>query len=75
MEIVLVVFSVIFIAISFIPLLPSSHWTVRVWEFPRLQIATLLAVLLVVYTLKAISYTLSVLDVVLVLGLAVSLLY
>ena len=75
MEIALLVFSVIFIAISFIPLLPSSHWTVRVWEFPRLQIATLLAVLLVAYTVKAISYTLSALDVVLVLGLAVSLLY
>ena len=29
------------LAISLAPLLPSNHWSVRVWEFPRVQIAVL----------------------------------
>jgi endonuclease/exonuclease/phosphatase (EEP) superfamily protein YafD len=30
--------------LSFVPLLPCDHWTVRVWEFPRLQIAVLITI-------------------------------
>lgn len=30
------------LSVTLLPLLPSDHWTVRVWEFPRLQIAVML---------------------------------
>ncbi|WP_166423492.1 endonuclease/exonuclease/phosphatase family protein [Paraglaciecola sp. 20A4] len=30
------------LTLTLLPLVPSDHWTVRVWEFPRLQIAALL---------------------------------
>lgn len=36
--------SVFLTLLTLAPLLPSDHWMVRVWEFPRLQIAFLLIV-------------------------------
>ncbi|WP_032096659.1 MULTISPECIES: endonuclease/exonuclease/phosphatase family protein [unclassified Alteromonas] len=47
MDIFLVSLSMFFITVSAVPLLPSSHWLVRVWEFPRLQLAVLIAVTLI----------------------------
>ncbi|BFT29980.1 endonuclease/exonuclease/phosphatase family protein [Alteromonas sp. D210916BOD_24] len=46
MDIALTSASLVFILVSFIPLYPSSHWLVRVWEFPRLQLAVIIALLL-----------------------------
>lgn len=40
-------FIVLLVAITVAPLLPSKHWVVRVWEFPRLQIAALIFIALV----------------------------
>ncbi|WP_339767878.1 endonuclease/exonuclease/phosphatase family protein [uncultured Paraglaciecola sp.] len=37
-----IVTSVFLVLLTVAPLLPSDHWLVRVWEFPRLQIAALL---------------------------------
>ncbi|MEM5497697.1 endonuclease/exonuclease/phosphatase family protein [Paraglaciecola mesophila] len=36
------------VLLTFLPLFPSDHWTIRVWEFPRLQIAVLLIINLLV---------------------------
>ncbi|WP_340678509.1 endonuclease/exonuclease/phosphatase family protein [Paraglaciecola sp.] len=38
----LVVSSIVLCILTLAPLLPSDHWIVRVWEFPRLQITVLL---------------------------------
>ena len=46
MDTALIAVSVFFIIVSWVPLLPSSHWIVRVWEFPRLQIATVITFLI-----------------------------
>lgn len=46
-EVVLVVTTVLFLTITLLPFLPSNHWFCRVWEFPRVQIASLLAINLV----------------------------
>lgn len=68
--------SVFFIAVSWAPLLPSSHWLVRVWEFPRLQIAAIISLLLIGYAFKASFYApLNSLSLILVVGLIVSLIY
>jgi len=48
MNIALNLFGVLLVAITVAPLLPSKHWVVRVWEFPRLQIAALIFTALVV---------------------------
>ncbi|KXI27092.1 endonuclease/exonuclease/phosphatase family protein [Paraglaciecola hydrolytica] len=37
-----VITSIVLMLLTLAPLLPSDHWVVRVWEFPRLQIAFLL---------------------------------
>lgn len=34
--------SLVFVLITLLPLFPSNHWVVRVWEFPRLQISALI---------------------------------
>ena len=39
------------ILLTFLPWLPSNHWVVRVWEFPRLQIGFLLLVNVVLIAL------------------------
>ena len=68
--------SVFFIVVSWAPLLPSSHWLVRVWEFPRLQIAAIISLLLLGYAFKAAYYApLNSLSLILVVGLIVSLIY
>lgn len=54
MFIALNLFIVLLIAITVAPLLPSKHWVVRVWEFPRLQIATLIFIALVA---KALTFS------------------
>ena len=38
MNILLDTVAILLILITLAPSLPSSHWLVRVWEFPRLQI-------------------------------------
>ena len=52
MDTALTAVSVLFIAVSWAPLLPSSHWLVRVWEFPRLQIAAIISLLIAGYNKK-----------------------
>ncbi|MEI8650267.1 hypothetical protein P4S73_24215 [Paraglaciecola sp. Hal342] len=42
-----IIVTCVLLLLTFVPLLPSDHWVVRVWEFPRLQIAVLTAVNLV----------------------------
>lgn len=42
-DITLIVFASVLILGTLLPLLPFNHWTVRGWEFPRLQIAVLQA--------------------------------
>ncbi|MEH6713386.1 MAG: endonuclease/exonuclease/phosphatase family protein [Paraglaciecola polaris] len=42
-----IIISLVLVLLTAAPLLPSDHWSVRVWEFPRLQIAVLLLVNLV----------------------------
>ena len=37
-----VVLAIILIVISFLPLWWTDHWWVRLWDFPRLQVAGLL---------------------------------
>lgn len=76
MDTALTAASVFFIAVSWAPLLPSSHWLVRVWEFPRLQIAAIISLLLIGYAFKATYYApLNSLSLILVIGLIVSLIY
>ena len=68
--------SVFFIVVSWAPLIPSSHWLVRVWEFPRLQIAAIISLLLLGYAFKAAYYAqVNSLSLILVVGLVVSLIY
>lgn len=43
LSIILVSFSCLLIIVTLLPLLPFNHWSVRGWEFPRLQIAVFLA--------------------------------
>ncbi|WP_334062571.1 endonuclease/exonuclease/phosphatase family protein [Alteromonas genovensis] len=75
MDIFLVSLSVFFIAVSAAPLLPSSHWLVRVWEFPRLQLAVLItAVLITLLCYNGLSLPFW-LHAALVAGLGISLLY
>lgn len=76
MDTALTAASVFFIAVSWAPLLPSSHWLVRVWEFPRLQIAAIISLLLIGYAFKVTCYApLNSLSLILVVGLIVSLIY
>ena len=76
MDTALTAASVFFIAVSWAPLLPSSHWLVRVWEFPRLQIAAIISLLLIGYAFKAAYYAqVNSLSLILVVGLIVSLIY
>ncbi|NDV90590.1 endonuclease [Alteromonas sp. 345S023] len=42
MNILLDTLAILLIAVTFAPSLPSAHWLVRVWEFPRLQIFSLM---------------------------------
>ena len=76
MDTALTAASVFFIAVSWAPLLPSSHWLVRVWEFPRLQIAAIISLFLLGYAFKATYYAqVNSLSLILVVGLVVSLIY
>ncbi|GFD82435.1 endonuclease [Tenacibaculum sp. KUL118] len=76
MDIALISASIFFITISFVPLLPSSHWMVRVWEFPRLQISVLIAFLLLCCGLKWLTDShFRLIDALLVIGLVISLTY
>lgn len=76
MDTALTAASVFFIAVSWAPLLPSSHWLVRVWEFPRLQIAAIISLLLIGYAFKVTYYApINSLSLILVVGLIVSLIY
>lgn len=80
MDIFLLLISTFLIAVSFVPLLPSSHWLVRVWEFPRLQITVLIIAALIshaFFTIEDYKY-LSItpfLIYALVTGLVISLVY
>lgn len=42
MQFTAVIFTALLGLLTFTPLLPSNHWSVRVWEFPRLQIVGLI---------------------------------
>ena len=76
MDTALTAASVFFIIVSWAPLLPSSHWLVRVWEFPRLQIAAIISLLLIGYAFKVTYYApINSLTLILVGGLIVSLIY
>ncbi|MDP5032855.1 MAG: endonuclease/exonuclease/phosphatase family protein [Paraglaciecola sp.] len=44
MLITFIISSALLTLITLAPLLPSNHWTVRVWEFPRLQIVFLILI-------------------------------
>ena len=76
MDIALFAASILFIVVSFVPLLPSSHWLVRVWEFPRLQISVIITILLICHALSWTSdnYWL-VINSLVITGLGISLLY
>lgn len=39
---ILSISTIVLFAITFAPLLPSNHWSCRVWEFPRVQICGLI---------------------------------
>ena len=76
MDTALTAVSVLFIALSWAPLLPSSHWLVRVWEFPRLQIAAIISLLLAGHAFNATYYAqFNILTMVIIAGLTVSLIY
>ena len=45
-DIVMLIFSFFMLSISVAPLYPSNHWAFRAWEFPRVQIAVLCILLL-----------------------------
>jgi len=47
MNILLNTMAILLIFITLAPSLPSKHWLVRVWEFPRLQILALMLVVLI----------------------------
>ena len=46
MNILLDTVAILLILITLAPSLPSSHWLVRVWEFPRLQILCIMLITL-----------------------------
>ncbi|MBJ2130572.1 endonuclease/exonuclease/phosphatase family protein [Alteromonas sp. IB21] len=76
MDIALIAASIFFITVSFIPLLPSSHWLVRVWEFPRLQLSVLIAILLMCHALNwTPNHDWLLINALVIIGLGVSLLY
>lgn len=76
MDTALTAVSVLFIAVSWAPLLPSSHWLVRVWEFPRLQIAAIISLLIAGHIFESTYYAqIDSLAVIIVAGLTVSLIY
>ncbi|AXT39988.1 endonuclease [Alteromonas sp. BL110] len=76
MDTALTAASVLFIAVSWAPLLPSSHWLVRVWEFPRLQIAAIISLLLIGHAFKVTYYApINSLSLIEIAGLVVSLIY
>lgn len=76
MDTALTAVSVLFIAISWAPLLPSSHWLVRVWEFPRLQIAAIISLLIAGHIFNLTYYAqMDSLALVIVAGLSISLIY
>lgn len=43
MSIFITITTIILVVITFAPFVPSNHWIVRDWEFPRVQISSLLA--------------------------------
>lgn len=51
---IFVISSSLLVLLTLLPFLPSDHWVVRVWEFPRLQISLLLLLNMV---LMALFYT------------------
>lgn len=44
-------FSLLLIAVTLAPLVRTGAWYVRVWDFPRLQIAAMLAIVVFVWVL------------------------
>lgn len=46
-----IISSFFLILLTLAPMLPSNHWVVRVWEFPRLQIAFLLLLNILLFSL------------------------
>lgn len=58
LEFVLPVLCGIVALVTLIPLYPSTHWAVRMWDFPRLQIVCV-ALVLVVLTLLTSQYSLA----------------
>ncbi len=46
-QIILITVSCLLVVGTLLPLVPSNHWMVRGWEFPRLQLASLLLVVCV----------------------------
>lgn len=76
MDIALTSASLFFILVSFLPLYPSSHWLIRVWEFPRLQISVFLAILLGVHVYSLFNNGMpSVFDAAVIIALITSLVY
>ena len=47
MNILLNTMAIFLIAATLAPSLPSKHWLVRVWEFPRLQLLGLMVMVLI----------------------------
>ncbi|WP_447555032.1 endonuclease/exonuclease/phosphatase family protein [Vreelandella sp. EE22] len=47
------VLTLLLIAVSLLPEIPSGHWAIRLWEFPRLQLSVVLAVVLLLLILHA----------------------
>lgn len=67
------IFAVFFIAISFITLLNIDHWIVRTFDFPRLQITTLLV--LVTVLKAAMTDGLAFWDLLIFIGLTAAIIY
>lgn len=47
MNILLNTMAIFLIAVTLAPSLPSKHWLVRVWEFPRLQLLGLMVIVII----------------------------
>lgn len=59
LEILFATTTLLLTAITLLPLLPSNHWTCRVWEFPRVQIVCMLLanILFILYFLSGFLLT------------------
>ncbi|WP_334014904.1 endonuclease/exonuclease/phosphatase family protein [Alteromonas sp. S167] len=75
MEIVLNVTSIVLTLLTLAPHLPSSHWLVRMWEFPRLQITALMLAILCGYLAYTLFAELSSVSLLLACSLVMSFIY